>query len=135
MITEDKLNSVKATMDRLIEHGTGLYDDIAETAKDRERLLVEAEERERTIEKLNNESDQAAAQINDLEMRNTRLAHDVVRLESELADATSRLDAIREHANGNGSTARKSGERLPAHGNLAQLLSRAGQPKEQRTSE
>src|SRR3954466_9221662 len=92
MITPEKLASTKAAIDKLIAHGKALFEDITETTNDRARLLKEAEDREKTIERLNQENAE-------LEQRNNRMAEDAIKLESELTDASARLEAIYETIN------------------------------------
>lgn len=99
MITTDNLTATKTTIDKLIAQGQALYDDIAETAHDRVRLMKEAEERETTIERLNGEVTELTARVNDLESRNGHLVDDTIRLESQLNDASARLDTIHETSN------------------------------------
>jgi chromosome segregation ATPase len=99
MITPDNLTATKTTIDKLIAQGQSLYDDIAETAHDRVRLMKEADEREATIERLNGEVTELTARVNDLETRNGHLVDDTIRLESQLNDATARLDTIHVTSN------------------------------------
>jgi chromosome segregation ATPase len=99
MITVENLASVKSTIDRLMAQGKQLVDDISETATDRARLLKEAEDREQTIETLNDEIVELRDTVTELESRNNRLVEDMIKLESQLTDATARLETIHETSN------------------------------------
>ncbi len=95
MITVEKLDAVKGVVDKLMTQGQILYDDIAETAKDRVRLLGEITEHEQTIDKLNGEIADLQARNRDLEVRKSRLVDDTIRLENLLNEATATLDSVR----------------------------------------
>jgi len=133
MITTEKLSSVQGSIQKLMAQGESLYADIAETVQDRARLLIEAEQREKTIDELNAEVARLAERNVELEKRNEVLANDAVRLESHLSDATARLTSIsataqfegaepREQAGGNG--------KLPPP-NLHTLLQRVSRDQHQ----
>jgi len=95
MITVDKLAGAKILIDKLTEQGHLLYADIAETAQDRARLMQEAEEREQAIDKLNGEIADLQQRNRDLELRNSRLVDDLMKAETQLNEATAKLDNVR----------------------------------------
>ena len=109
MITSESMKGVQVLLDRIQSQGKQLFDDISETAADRERLLKEAEDRERVIEKLNGEINELRETVTELEARNDRLSEDAIRLENDLNDATARLATIREASNGQKLTPARNG--------------------------
>jgi chromosome segregation ATPase len=94
MITVEKLPTAKGLIEKLVEQSKALYEDIAETVNDRERLLQEAESRERMVDDLSGEVRELREHVRELENKNRRLVDDAVMMESRLADCQTRLDAI-----------------------------------------
>ncbi len=138
MITADNLTAAKSTIDKLMAQGQSLYDDIAETAHDRARLLSEAVDREATIERLNAEITDLTARVDDLERRNGRLAEDTIKLESQLTDANARLETIHETSNSRPTPPRgnrpKDGEGVGHLSNRLHKLANAEREAERPTS-
>jgi chromosome segregation ATPase len=90
-----------------------LFDDIAETAKDRERMAVELEHSNDTIDRMKVEARELRDQVAQHEETNSRLLEELNSLESKLADATARLQSISHTARLDGPSNR-SDEPTPA---------------------
>jgi len=98
IITTERLNSAQGLVTKLMEQGQLLYEDIAETAKDRARLSKELEERDGVINRLTQELQETRARMRAFEDGNNKLLEDATRMDSLLADAHARLDAISKTA-------------------------------------
>src|SRR5262245_40676532 len=95
VIDPEHFGHAKAVIAKLIGRATDIINDIEETVRDRARLEQEAAEREAVIDQLNGAIAERDKRIGQLETRNTILAEDIVRLESELAAPTAILDNVR----------------------------------------
>jgi chromosome segregation ATPase len=105
VITTDRVAGVREVVTKIMAQGETLLSDIIETADDRARLLVEAGERETSIEQLNSEIDRLANRNAELEKRNATLVDHNVELdnklratETRLHDANTRLASIHREA-------------------------------------
>jgi chromosome segregation ATPase len=94
VITIDRLSTAQDIVTKLMEQGQLLFTDIADTAKDRARLAKEVEQRDGVIERLTTELQDTRARCRGFEERCNKLIDDATRMDSMLADAHARLDAI-----------------------------------------
>jgi chromosome segregation ATPase len=113
VITVERLASAQTVLTKVVEQGRLLYDDIEETARDREQLAAELEKSRSSNDRLMIEARELQDRVKQSEHANNRLIEELNTLDSRLADATARLESISQTARLDGPSNR-SDEPTPA---------------------
>jgi chromosome segregation ATPase len=98
VITVERLATAQAFVTKLVEQTKLLFDDIEETARDRERLAAELEHSNSLVGRMTVEARELNDRIKQSEHANNRLIDELNQLDSKLADATARLESISQTA-------------------------------------